>query len=160
MGLAGFYDQGLDLGEFPPLGGGSVGAATGGETNVGVVPEGAAPAWNLLDQTLSFFPPEKKDGKACVSPPPAVLSRGAQQWSNALISNFLGKSPTLSVFQRTANRLWGREGAVEIRFLESVYIINGSLVAIRQKASAIKAVQDAHGNWVESYEELSSCTYN
>ncbi|KAK8648388.1 hypothetical protein V6N13_129141 [Hibiscus sabdariffa] len=104
---------------------GSVGDAIGGETSVGVVLEGVAPAWNLLDQSLSFFLTEKKDGKAHVSPPPVVLSRDAQHWSNALIGNFLGKSLTLNIFQRTWNRLWGREGAVEIRFLApSVYIVN------------------------------------
>ncbi|KAK8604662.1 hypothetical protein V6N13_099593 [Hibiscus sabdariffa] len=72
------------------------------------------------------------DGKVYVSPPQTVLSNGAQQWSNALIGNFLGKSPTLNVFQRTTNRLWGREGSVEIRFLaSSVYIINLSSMRVR-----------------------------
>ncbi|KAK9007858.1 hypothetical protein V6N11_074774 [Hibiscus sabdariffa] len=52
-----------------------------------------------------------------VQPPREVLVNGAKQWSNALIANFLGKSPPLYVFQRTANKLWGRKGSVVIRFL-------------------------------------------
>ncbi|KAK8989156.1 hypothetical protein V6N11_030522 [Hibiscus sabdariffa] len=73
--------------------------------------------WNLFDQSLKFFPLVEKDGQLLVQPPRSVLDDGAKQWSNALIGTFLGKSPILSVFQRTANRLWGREGSVEIRFL-------------------------------------------
>ncbi|KAK8677810.1 hypothetical protein V6N13_143333 [Hibiscus sabdariffa] len=49
----------------------------------------------------------------------------AKQWNNTLVVNFLGKSPPLPVFQRTADKLWGREGSVEIRFLSpSVYLVN------------------------------------
>ncbi|KAK8580212.1 hypothetical protein V6N12_070496 [Hibiscus sabdariffa] len=33
----------------------------------------------------------------------------AKQWNNTLVVNFLGKSPPLPVFQRTADKLWGRE---------------------------------------------------
>ncbi|KAK8606939.1 hypothetical protein V6N13_052691 [Hibiscus sabdariffa] len=47
-----------------------------------------------------------------VQPPPDVLVSGAKQWSNVLIGNFLSKYPPLNVFQRTADRLWGREGSV------------------------------------------------
>ncbi|KAK8667842.1 hypothetical protein V6N13_105323 [Hibiscus sabdariffa] len=94
------------LGEFPPLG--DVSVAT---------PKATPPAWNLLDQSLLFFPPLKKDGQVRVLSSPEVMNSGAQQWCNALIGNFLGKSPPLAVFQRIANRLWGREGSVEIRFL-------------------------------------------
>ncbi|KAE8688023.1 hypothetical protein F3Y22_tig00111005pilonHSYRG00173 [Hibiscus syriacus] len=37
----------------------------------------------------------------------------------------LGKSPILSVFQKTVNKLWGQEGSIEILFLApSVYILN------------------------------------
>ncbi|KAK8585288.1 hypothetical protein V6N13_139222 [Hibiscus sabdariffa] len=67
--------------------------------------------WNLFDQSLKFFPLVEKDGQLLVQPPRSVLDDGAKQWSNALIGTFLGKSPILSVFQRTANRLWGREGS-------------------------------------------------
>ncbi|KAK8567348.1 hypothetical protein V6N12_005943 [Hibiscus sabdariffa] len=113
------------LGEFPPLG--DVSVAT---------PKATPPAWNLLDQSLLFFPPLKKDGQVRVLSSPEVMNSGAQQWCNALIGNFLGKSPPLAVFQRIANRLWGREGSVEIRFLApSVYIINfhrdGSEIGLR-----------------------------
>ncbi|KAK8585289.1 hypothetical protein V6N13_139223 [Hibiscus sabdariffa] len=81
--------------------------------------------WNLFDQSLKFFPHVEKDGQLLVQPPRSVLDDGAKQWSNALIGTFLGKSLILSVFQRTANRLWGREGSVEIRFLApSVYMVN------------------------------------
>ncbi|KAK8988096.1 hypothetical protein V6N11_065695 [Hibiscus sabdariffa] len=73
--------------------------------------------WNLFDQSLNFFPPGELDGKILVQPPREVLVNGAKQWSNALIANFLGKSPPLYVFQRTADKLWGREGSVVIRFL-------------------------------------------
>ncbi|KAK8668475.1 hypothetical protein V6N13_105928 [Hibiscus sabdariffa] len=54
-----------------------------------------------------------------------ALIRGLKQWSNAFVGNFLGKSPPLGIFQRTASRLWGKEGSVTIRFLApSVYMIN------------------------------------
>ncbi|KAK8665191.1 hypothetical protein V6N13_005365 [Hibiscus sabdariffa] len=107
-------ERGFDLGEFPALGDAPV-----------VAPKVATPAWNFLDQSLQFFPPVKKDGQVRVSPPPEVLNSGVQQWCNGLIGNILGKSSALAMFQRTANRLWGREGSVEIWFLApSVYIIN------------------------------------
>ncbi|KAK8674364.1 hypothetical protein V6N13_112656 [Hibiscus sabdariffa] len=72
-----------------------------------------------------FLSPVLKDGKILVQPPREVLDLRAKQWDNALLGSFLGKSPPLGVFQRTVNKLWGREGSVEIRFLApSVYLIN------------------------------------
>ncbi|KAK8651642.1 hypothetical protein V6N13_141231 [Hibiscus sabdariffa] len=51
---------------------------------------------------------------------------------NALLDNFLGKSPPLSVFQRTVNKLWGREGSIELRFLApTVYLIKFSSQRVR-----------------------------
>ncbi|KAK8615314.1 hypothetical protein V6N13_069090 [Hibiscus sabdariffa] len=96
-----------------------------------VVSEGAAQLnqgkfeWNSLNQSLGFFPPvENRNGQVLVQPPSVVLSNGAQQWSNALVGNFLSKSPPLGVFQRTVDRLWGKEGSITIRFLApSVYIL-------------------------------------
>ncbi|KAK8527120.1 hypothetical protein V6N12_054345 [Hibiscus sabdariffa] len=60
-------------------------------------------------KSLQFFPPVEKDGQVLVQPPRAVLVDGAKQWNNALVVNFLGKSPSLPVFQRTVDKLWGRE---------------------------------------------------
>ncbi|KAK9039154.1 hypothetical protein V6N11_023990 [Hibiscus sabdariffa] len=62
-----------------------------------------------------FLSPVLKDGKILVQPPREVLDLRAKQWDNALLGSFLGKSPPLGVFQRTVNKLWGREGSVEIR---------------------------------------------
>ncbi|KAL4304364.1 hypothetical protein GQ457_10G028210 [Hibiscus cannabinus] len=105
--------------DFPTLAEAHKGVEVGNGGNC----SGKVSAWNLLDQSLSFFPPSEKDGKILVQPPQDVLLDGAKQWSNALIGIFFGKSPTLGVFQRTANCLWGREGSVEIRFLApSVYM--------------------------------------
>ncbi|KAK9008392.1 hypothetical protein V6N11_075290 [Hibiscus sabdariffa] len=73
--------------------------------------------WKLFDTALDFFPPVAQEGKLLVQPSRDVLDVGAQQWSNALVGTFLGKSLILSVFQKTADKLWGREGSVEIRFL-------------------------------------------
>ncbi|KAK8602779.1 hypothetical protein V6N13_084982 [Hibiscus sabdariffa] len=76
-------------------------------------------------KSLQFFPPVEKDGQVLVQPPRAVLVDGAKQWNNALVVNFLGKSPSLPVFQRTVDKLWGREGSVEIDFISpSVYLVN------------------------------------
>ncbi|KAK8649080.1 hypothetical protein V6N13_129816 [Hibiscus sabdariffa] len=76
-------------------------------------------------QTFSFYPPVENESKIFVQPPREVLDLGAKQWDNALLGNFLGKSPPLGIFQRTTDKLWGREGSVEIRFLApSVYLIN------------------------------------
>ncbi|KAK8627588.1 hypothetical protein V6N13_135197 [Hibiscus sabdariffa] len=81
--------------------------------------------WKLFDTALDFFPPVAQEGKLLVQPSRDVLDVGAQQWSNALVGTFLGKSLILSVFQKTADKLWGREGSVEIRFLApSVYMVN------------------------------------
>ncbi|KAK8577341.1 hypothetical protein V6N13_027620 [Hibiscus sabdariffa] len=92
---------------------------------LGMGSSGKAAVSNRFDQPLQFFPPVEKDGKLLVQPPRSVLDDGAKQWSNALIATFLGKSPVLNVFQRTSNRLWGREGSVKIRFLAlSVYMVN------------------------------------
>ncbi|KAK8994065.1 hypothetical protein V6N11_008271 [Hibiscus sabdariffa] len=99
------------------------------------------------------------DGKVYVSPPQTVLSNGAQQWSNALIGNFLGKSPTLNVFQRTTNRLWGREGSVEIRFLaSSVYIINLSSMRcpqVKAKEAVVLSNEQASGAPLNGLGEVS-----
>ncbi|KAL4384965.1 hypothetical protein GQ457_15G000650 [Hibiscus cannabinus] len=105
VGVAGEFD----LSQFPSLeeslkickdeiGGGAMGSSS------------KSIDWNLFDQSLKFFPPVEKDGQLLVQPPRSVLDDGTKQWSNALIGTFLGKSSILSVFQRTANRLWGREG--------------------------------------------------
>ncbi|KAK8500465.1 hypothetical protein V6N12_001351 [Hibiscus sabdariffa] len=81
--------------------------------------------WNFINQSLCFSPSADICGRKIVQPPSLVLSDGAKQWSNALIGNFLGKSPPLAVFQKTADKLWGKEGSVVIRFLApSVYMIN------------------------------------
>ncbi|KAK8978259.1 hypothetical protein V6N11_063049 [Hibiscus sabdariffa] len=83
--------------------------------------------WNALfsGHTLDFYPPVKKDGRTYVQPPQEIIDLGAKQWENALLGNFLGKSLPLGVFQRTADKLWGREGSVTIRFLaSSVYLLN------------------------------------
>ncbi|KAK9026379.1 hypothetical protein V6N11_039219 [Hibiscus sabdariffa] len=66
-------------------------------------------------QTFSFYPPVENESKIFVQPPREVLDLGAKQWDNALLGNFLGKSPPLGIFQRTTDKLWGREGSVEIR---------------------------------------------
>ncbi|KAL4304174.1 hypothetical protein GQ457_10G003940 [Hibiscus cannabinus] len=62
---------------------------------VGMDVNGAAAAdsgtdWKslFLNQSLSFFPHVKEDGRILVKPPHEVLLSGAQQWSNALIVNF------------------------------------------------------------------------
>ncbi|GMI63357.1 hypothetical protein HRI_000005000 [Hibiscus trionum] len=65
------------------------------------------------------------NGKVLLQPTREVMDLGAKQWDNALLGNFLGKSPLLGVFQRTTDKLWGREGSVFIHFLaSSVYLIN------------------------------------
>ncbi|KAK8656959.1 hypothetical protein V6N13_098893 [Hibiscus sabdariffa] len=56
--------------------------------------------WNLFDQALPFFPPVKRDGRSFVKPSLDILVDGAQQWENALLGIFLGKSPPLGVFQK------------------------------------------------------------
>ncbi|KAK8569596.1 hypothetical protein V6N13_046646 [Hibiscus sabdariffa] len=122
----------FDLSEFPPLGesmgaiagasGAAVATAGTGAVKAGL---GSGTAWKLFDPSLVFFPPLEKNGRMVVTPPKQVLVNGAKQWDKAFLGNFFGKSPPLSVFQKTANKLWGREGSVEIRFLApSVYMIN------------------------------------
>ncbi|KAK9034274.1 hypothetical protein V6N11_050447 [Hibiscus sabdariffa] len=102
----------LDLSHFPTL------AESSGK-------EIESSAWKLFDPALAFFPPIAQKGKLLVQPPRDVLDVGAQQWSNALVGTFMGKSPILSVFQKTVDRLWRREGSVTIRFLApSVYMVN------------------------------------
>ncbi|KAK8604485.1 hypothetical protein V6N13_099427 [Hibiscus sabdariffa] len=39
-----------------------------------------------------------------------ILDDSAKQWENALLANFLGKSPPLAMFQKVTDNLWGREG--------------------------------------------------
>ncbi|KAK8673859.1 hypothetical protein V6N13_112169 [Hibiscus sabdariffa] len=64
------------------------------------------------------------DGKG-VLPLLDILADGARQWENALLGNFLGKSPPLGVFQKMVDKLWGREGSITICFLApSVYVLN------------------------------------
>ncbi|KAK8988226.1 hypothetical protein V6N11_065822 [Hibiscus sabdariffa] len=46
-----------------------------------------------------------ENGRNTINPPKTVLVDGAKQWDNALFGNFLGKSPTLGVFQKTADKL-------------------------------------------------------
>ncbi|KAK8668938.1 hypothetical protein V6N13_106383 [Hibiscus sabdariffa] len=113
--------RGFDLAEFPPLGDGQIGVTVAGGNAI----DSGKSVWNLLDQSLQFFPPVTTNGRARVQPPKEVLSNGAKQWDNTLVGNFLGKSPNLSVFQKTVDRLWGRESSVQICFLApSVYMIN------------------------------------
>ncbi|KAL4332194.1 hypothetical protein GQ457_07G002510 [Hibiscus cannabinus] len=139
----------LSLGEFPPLvlgaaetisreavGGIVAGNVVPGSKAVGEATGDAKSGDGLRDleenwkslfsgQTLSFYPPVEKEGKIFVQPPREVFDLGAKQWDNALLGNFLGKSPPLGIFQRTSDKLWGREGFVEISFLApSVYLIN------------------------------------
>ncbi|KAK8667936.1 hypothetical protein V6N13_105409 [Hibiscus sabdariffa] len=125
LGTGDVVAGGLGLSHFPaiqhPL---NVGKEVQGPCAVGSGSATVVKEWNLFDQSLNFFPPEERDGKILVQPPREVLVNGAKQWSNALIANFLGKSPPLYVFQRTADKLWGREGSVVIRFLApGVYIV-------------------------------------
>ncbi|KAK8556124.1 hypothetical protein V6N13_070193 [Hibiscus sabdariffa] len=49
-------------------------------------------------QSLPFHPPVHKDGKILVQPAQEVMDLGAKQWENALLGNFLGKSPPLVFF--------------------------------------------------------------
>ncbi|KAK8517019.1 hypothetical protein V6N12_032219 [Hibiscus sabdariffa] len=161
----------LDLSDFPPLSGVNVGAAavniddgvTDVNTDAGHVVSGEASGqkldWKSLfqNQSLSFFPPVERDGKIVVKPPSQVLADGAKQWTNALLGNFLGKSPPLSVFQRMADKLWGREGSVEIRFLApSVYLINfpSQGVAAKDTLPGSILVELSESNRVEVTVEL------
>ncbi|KAK8627616.1 hypothetical protein V6N13_135224 [Hibiscus sabdariffa] len=73
--------------------------------------------WNFFDPSLKCFPPVDKNGHNVIKPPKTMLVDGAKQWDNTLWGNFLGKSPTFWVFHKTDDKLWVREGSVEIRFL-------------------------------------------
>ncbi|KAK8703604.1 hypothetical protein V6N13_047254 [Hibiscus sabdariffa] len=114
----------LDLENFPPLEA-VIEKESSDVTGAGNTASGPGQNWNLFNQTLNYFPPTKANGQILVKPPKDVLIDGARQWDNALLGNFLGKSPPLGVFQRVADKLWGREGSIEIRFLApSVYVLN------------------------------------
>ncbi|KAK8995041.1 hypothetical protein V6N11_069492 [Hibiscus sabdariffa] len=110
---------GLDLSHFPVLvGSGKAGqeicSSRVGDENVG------KNVWKMFDPSLNFFPPVEQKGQLLVQPPRSVLDDGANQWSNVLVVTFLGKSPILSVFQKTVDRLWGREVDLGEGFLVSV----------------------------------------
>ncbi|KAK8675172.1 hypothetical protein V6N13_033242 [Hibiscus sabdariffa] len=82
-------------------------------------------AREIKTQLLPYFLPLERDGSVLVKPSSEILYNGARQWENALLGNFLGKSPPLGIFQKTLDRLWGREGSIDIRFLApSVYVLN------------------------------------
>ncbi|KAK8985922.1 hypothetical protein V6N11_037643 [Hibiscus sabdariffa] len=109
----------LDVANFPPL--------CAVHSSVAIeVGSGLGKEWNLLDQTLPFFPSVVCEGRRkLVKPHLDVLVDGARQWENSLLGRFLGKSPPLAIFQMTVDKLWGREGSITIRFLApSVYILN------------------------------------
>ncbi|KAK8540847.1 hypothetical protein V6N13_038590 [Hibiscus sabdariffa] len=113
----------LDAAKFPPL----QAANTMISDAPGLVGSGSSSLekWNFLDQSLPYFPPLERDGSVLVKPSSEILVDGARQWKNALLGNFLGKSPPLGIFQKTVDRLWGSEGSIEIRFLaRSVYVLN------------------------------------
>ena len=48
------------------------------------------------DQTLSFYPPKKSEGKLVV--PSEVFEEGELQWRNAVVVQFIGKIPNFSLF--------------------------------------------------------------
>ncbi|KAK8631293.1 hypothetical protein V6N13_080047 [Hibiscus sabdariffa] len=126
----------LPLDDFPPLGGGGahvteVDVVAGVEVTAAgeqvPAPVSSNQGWKALFSGLPlyFHAPVEVNGKQFVQPPREVMDLGARQWDNTLSGNFLGKSPPLSVFQRTINKLWGREGSIELRFLaSSVYLIS------------------------------------
>ncbi|KAK8589737.1 hypothetical protein V6N12_024128 [Hibiscus sabdariffa] len=110
----------LNLLDFPPLG---VASDDGDKVAPMVAPtkEGVAVGSGVVVDVAEVA----AAAPGLVQPPSVVLSDGAKQWSNDLIGNFLGKSPPLVVFQKTADKLWGKEGSVVICFLApSVYMIN------------------------------------
>ncbi|KAK8517370.1 hypothetical protein V6N13_092651 [Hibiscus sabdariffa] len=114
----------FDLENFPPLET-VVEKESGSVAGAGNAASGPGKSWNLFNQTLSYFPPTKANGQILVKPPKDVLIDRARQWDNALLGNFLSKSSPLGVFQLVANKLWEREGSIEIRFLApSVYVLN------------------------------------
>ena len=68
-----------------------------------------------LNQTLSYFPPQKENGKVVVMPPHEVFAEGEILWKNSVVAQFIGKVPNFSLFQKLINMLWGNEREVVIR---------------------------------------------
>lgn len=68
-----------------------------------------------IDPSMEYFPPNRTEGSIRVKPPVGVFEEGEQQWSNALVAQFLGAIPNLSAFQKTVNLLWGNGKEIDLR---------------------------------------------
>ena len=61
---------------------------------------------------MKYFPPQLLDGKVVV--PVEVTDEGASQWQNSVVTQFIGRVPNFSLFQRLANVMWGGDGEVNV----------------------------------------------
>ncbi|XVF77917.1 hypothetical protein PTKIN_Ptkin14bG0086700 [Pterospermum kingtungense] len=75
------------------------------------------------NQTLKFCHPTKLDDEPIAFPPPEVFSKGANQWRNALVAQFVGKPLNFSLFQRW--EISYRETLVMLIWLKSHYNLIG-----------------------------------
>ncbi|GLU24115.1 hypothetical protein SLE2022_400760 [Rubroshorea leprosula] len=63
--------------------------------------------------TLSYHPPEIRDGKLVVKPPRSVHEEGVKSWEDCLVGSFIGNlSPNYGDIVYTMNKLWGRKGKI------------------------------------------------
>ncbi|XWS42659.1 hypothetical protein CRYUN_Cryun16bG0033000 [Craigia yunnanensis] len=47
---------------------------------------------------LSYFPPQKLDGKVVVSPPKDVFEEGVSQWRKPMVAQFIGRIPNYIIW--------------------------------------------------------------
>lgn len=68
----------------------------------------------VQSQSLLYYSPKILNGEPVVAPPQEAFEKGEHQWQNAVVVQVLGKAPNFSFFHHMVNKLWGRDGNVEI----------------------------------------------
>lgn len=80
--------------------------------------DGVSSCWSSLFADtavkLSFVAPCTKDGKKLVNIPKTILDQGISLWNDCLLGQFFGLPPKLQVMQSHVDKLWGRNGRVEV----------------------------------------------
>lgn len=75
-----------------------------------------------------------RNGESVAAPLKEDYDKGKLEWLNAVVVQFIGKAPNLSLFHRMANQLWGRDGSVEICLVEGgMFVVQLPTAAARDR---------------------------
>lgn len=104
--------------DFPPIGAESLPKVSSMETDVSSSKGNPNPSWSSLFSStavkLQYVAPVVKEGKKSVAISKSLFDQGSSMWGDCLLGQFFGPPPRSAVIRSMADKLWGRNGRVDV----------------------------------------------